>query len=347
VGQIVHAAPASPFRTETSPAREDAMFTAFVCSDDGSTRMVDSIDAVEAAWRQPGVRVWVDLEADDEPELRALQVIFRLDDESLDDCLHGEQWPRIDEFDDYIFLVLYGLFGLKEAGEVDPHKLAVFCGPRFLITVQRQPLLTVRQVKARCGRHPEAVIARGVDYVLCAIIDAMVDNYLRVAGRYEVRLDALEDRSFSPDVGATLLSDLAQLRRDLLELRRLAASQRELLRPLMLGEYDFISGSLSQQFHHVRDHLSEVIETVNGLRELLGGVYQNYHSALSGRTNEIMKVLTTYAGIILPLTLVVGIYGMNLRLPAADRPWGFWMVMGVMAGLTLLLYASFRRRKWL
>jgi magnesium transporter len=115
----------------------------------------------------------------------------------------------------------------------------------------------------------------------------------------------------------------------------------------VLGEYDFVSGSLSQQFQHVRDHLSQVIDTVNGLRELLGGVYNNYHSVLTGRTNEIMKVLTIYAGILLPLTLIAGIYGMNLPLPASNHPLSFWGVMGAMAGITLLLYAYYRRRKWL
>jgi magnesium transporter len=292
--------------------------------------------------------VWVDLEAPDQSELHALRDVFQLDDESLCDCLDGEQWPRIDDFGEHIFLVLYGLFGLKEGGEVDPHKLAVFCGRRFLITVHRHPLLTVRQVKARCGRHPESVIGRGVDYVLCAIIDAMVENYVRVAERYEDRLDALEEESLRPDVDAPLLAKLADLRRDLLELRRLATSQRELLRPLMLGEYDFISGSLSQQFQHVGGHLSQVIESVNGLRELLGGVYQNYHSALSSRTNEIMKALTIYAGILLPLSLITGIYGMNVPLwPAPESPWSFWIVLGVMIVITLILYVHFRRKKWL
>ena len=322
------------------------MLMAFIDSGDGSLRKVESVDAIQAGWRQ-GVRVWVDMEAADEQELTAIRDLFRLDNESIHDCQHGEQWPRIDEFDDHIFLVLYGLFGLKEGGEVDPHKLAVFCGPNFLITVHRQPLLTVRQVKARCGRHPESVIGRGVDYALCAIIDVMVDNYLRVAERYGERLDALEDKSFSPDVDAGLLPELSELRRDLLELRRLATAQRDLLRPLMHGEYDFVSGSLSQQFEHVRDHLSQVIDTVNGLRELLGGVYQTYHSTLAGRTNETMKVLTIYAGILLPLTLIAGIYGMNIPLPAADQPWSFWVVMGIMLVTTLVLYWHFRRRKWL
>jgi magnesium transporter len=323
------------------------MLTAFVYSAAGTLEKVDSIEAIVSAWQQPDVRVWIDIESVEEQELLALRDLFQLDCEALQDCLEGEQWPRIDEFDEHIFLVVYGLFGLKERGEVDPHKLAVFCGARFLITVHRQPLLTVRQVKARCGRHPEHSIGRGLDFVLCSIIDLMVDNYLRVADRYQERLDGLEDESFRADVGAELLSQLADLRRDLLELRRLATSQRDLLRPLIHGEYDFVSSSLSQQFHHVQDHLSQVIESVNSLRELLGGVYQNYHSALTNRTNETMKVLTIYAGILLPLTLIAGIYGMNLPIPAADQPWSFWLVLGLMIGITVLLYYNFRRRKWI
>ena len=323
------------------------MLMAFIYPAGGALQRVDSVEAIAAAWAQPDVRVWVDAEAAGEQELLALRDVFRLQEESLRDCVGGEPWPRIDDFDEHIFLVLYGLFGLKEAGEVDPHKLAIFCGPRFLITVHSQPLLTVRQVKARCGRHPESVIARGVDYTLCAIIDGMVDNYLRVAERYGERLDALEDRSFSAEADGRLLLDLADLRRDLLELRRLATSQRDLLRPLMQGEYDFVSASLSQQFHHVRDHLSQVLDTVNGLRELLGGVYQTYHSTLANRTNETMKVLTIYAGILLPLTLIAGIYGMNLPIPASDKPWSFWVVMGIMVVTTMAITMHFRRRKWL
>ena len=97
----------------------------------------------------------------------------------------------------------------------------------------------------------------------------------------------------------------------------------------------------------MRDHLSQVIEAVNSQRELLGGVYQNYHSALSGRTNETMKVLTIYAGILLPLTLIAGIYGMNIPLPAADKPWSFWVVLALMVGTTMVLYRHFRKKKWL
>lgn len=307
-----------------------------------------SLDEVAELWRRDDVRLWIDLESPTEDALLLLGQVVGLDEESLDDCLHGEQQPRVDEFESHIFLVLYGLHGLKEQEDLDPHKLAAFCGNRFLITVGRHPLLSVRQVRSRCGRHPETLLVRGVDHVLFEIIDTIVDYYLRVADRYEDRLEALEERSFDMDVDEEVLEEAAEVRRDLLELRRLAVAQRHLLLPIAKGEYDFVSESLSQQFSHVCDHLSQVIDTVDSLRETIVSIRDNYHAALTRRTNEIMKLLTLYAAIMLPLTLVAGIYGMNLPLwPPSGHPLSFWGVLAVMASIAGGMLVYFRRRKWL
>jgi magnesium transporter len=243
------------------------MALGFIVLADGACRPLKSLEDLARLWAEPETRVWVDLERPAEDELRKLGEVFGLDGESLEDCLHGEQRPRVDEFDDYIFLVLYGLHGLKEQEDIDPHKLAAYCGNRLLVTVHREPVLSVRQVRARCGRHPEVLIARGVDVVLYSIIDTMIDNYLLVANRYEDRLEALEDKSFDVDAGDELLEEAADVRRDVLEIRRLAVAQRQLLTPLAKGEFDFVSATLSQEFAHVCDHLSQVIDTVDSLRE--------------------------------------------------------------------------------
>ncbi len=324
------------------------MTIGFVLLADGTSCPINSLDELADVWSEGELRVWIDLESPSEEDLRRLDEIIKLDDESLDDCLHGEQRPRIDEFDDYIFLVLYGLYGLKEQEDLDPHKLAAFCGNRFLITVHRAPQLSVRQVRARCGRHPEALLVQGVDEILFAVIDTMVDNYLLVTDRYEDRLELLEDRSFDVDEGDELLEEASEVRRDLLELRRLAVAQRQLLTPVAKGEFDFISETLSQRFAHVCGHLSQVIEAVDSLRETIVGIRDNYHAALSRRTNEIMKMLTIYAGILLPLTLIAGIYGMNLPLwPAPQHPLSFWGVIGAMVLISVALLFVFRRRKWI
>ncbi len=111
----------------------------FVLLPDNTCRPLESLDELAELWPPEDVRVWVDLESPSDEDLQRLGRIAALDDEALEDCLHGEQQPRVDEFESHIFLVLYGLHGLKEQEELDPHKLAAFCGSRFLITVVRQP----------------------------------------------------------------------------------------------------------------------------------------------------------------------------------------------------------------
>jgi magnesium transporter len=327
---------------------DNCMLTAFVQLPDGTCRNLDTVETVSEVSEREGTKVWVDLESPAEEELKAIGSTFKLDGEALDDCLRGEQRPRIDEFDDHIFLVVYGLLGAEEGGEFEPRKLAAFCSSRFLITIHGDPLRTVREVRERCRRHPGRLLGRGVDFILFCILDGMVDKYMVVADAYEARLDELEEGSLDPSVDESILAEVSALRRDLLELRRITESQMELIAPLVNGEYDFISDSLEPRFRHVRDHLATVLEMVESQRELLNGVRENYHTALANRMNTVMKTLTVFASILLPLSLIAGIYGMNLRLwPQADSPLGFWGVLALMGILAGVLLVYFRRQKWL
>ena len=149
-------------------------------------------------------------------------------------------------------------------------------------------------------------------------------------------MEDLEDRSHEPVPDDSLLADVSQLRRDLLELRRVAATQMEIIEPVSDGEFDYISETLGRRFAHVRDHLLKVIEHVDSLRELMHGARDNYHAALAHRTNAIMRTLTVFASVFLPLSLATGIYGMNLPLwTKPDRPatlWGVRATLGALVG---------------
>lgn len=192
------------------------------------------------------------------------------------------------------------------------------------------------------------MLAQGVDFILYAILDGVVDNYAVVAESYELRLEQLEEASLQTDADGGFLADAARLRHELLDLRRLAFSLRELVMPLADGECDYISGTLALRFRHVCDHLTQVIELTDVQRERLHGVRDNYHMTLTARTNIIMRTLTLFASIMLPLSFVAGVYGMNLPLwPPPHSPWTFWGVLGVMAGIATILLLWFRQRKWL
>jgi magnesium transporter len=324
------------------------MLTAFVRSADDSARQFDTVDALAEAWSKDQGAVWVDLEAPSDEELRSVGCLLHLDDAALDDCLHGEQRARIDEYDEYTFMVLYGAIGSGPDAEFQPRKLAVFCGPRFLVTVHQEPLRTIRTLRERCARHPAVTLANGLDALLYHIIDLMVDNLVDLANKYEDRLEELEETSLASGVDASILQDVLGLRRELLELRRVAASQHELLSPLAAGEFDYISESLGPRFSHVRDHLMHVVELIDAQRERLTGVRDHYHTALATRANEIMRTLTLFAAVLLPLSVIAGIYGMNLPIwPSAESPFSFLIVVAAMMVLALGLLYYFKRRKWL
>ncbi|MHC4093940.1 MAG: magnesium transporter CorA family protein, partial [Planctomycetota bacterium] len=324
------------------------MLSGFLRLSDGATEAISDVEAAMAAAGRDEAVLWLDLEEPAEEEVRAVGEAFRLDADAVEDCLHGEQRPRIDEFEHHIFLVLYGALGPDGTSVFDPRKLAAFLGPNAVITVHRQPLRSVSSVRNRCRRNTRHLLDRGADFVLYSIIDAIVDNYIVAAEEYEERLEELEEDSLRSDVDEGLVAKSGELRRQLLELRRLARSQRELLIPLVKGEYEHVSGALEQRFGHVEDHVMHAIDLIDGMRERLSAVHDNYNTALANRANAIMKTLTLFATIILPLTLVAGIYGMNLPLwPPSNHPASFGGVLGGMLLVTGAVLYYFRKKHWL
>ena len=324
------------------------MLTAFARLADGRVETADSLRQVAAFYAQEGSEVWVDLLAPTAEQLNVFGHIFGLEESSLEDCLSGEQRPRIDDFDDHIFVVIYGMFGGEATPTIEPRKLSVFCSSRYLLTVHSEPMRSVQAVIQRCGRHPQHVIGLGVDFVLHGILDGVVDRYAEVVDSYDNRLSDLEDESLDPRVDESILGKLIDLRRDLLQLRHIAVSHREMLAPIARGEFNFIADALERRFSHVVDHLTKVVEEIDAHRELLNVVRDNYHSTLTGRMNQAMRTLTIFATVMLPLTLIAGVYGMNVPLwPPQDQPWSFWTILAVMAGIGFVLLGFFRRRKWL
>jgi magnesium transporter len=324
------------------------MFAAFVRNPDGVIEAFDSVSALGKRFPLGEAEVWVDLESPAKAELEEIGRLFELDAEALDDCLSGEQRPRIDEYDAYGFVVLYGAIGPESTETFDPRKLGMFCGKSFLLTVHSEPLRTLNTLRDRARRNQGRLLEGGIGGMFLHTVDMIVDNFVVMADGYEERIEALEESSLCSDVGDTVLESMLELRRDLVHVRRVAASQREILNAIVSGDFDYISADLGRDFKHVRDHLTKVVEMIDAQRERLTAVRDNYHTALAARTNEIMKTLTAFASILLPLSVVAGIYGMNLKIwPSERQAYGFWVVLAGMAvlGYAALLY--FRRRKWL
>lgn len=298
--------------------------------------------------RESGYKfLWLDLEAPELNNLKRIAEAFGLDEEAIEDVTEGQHRPRLDEYDDHAAIVLYGALGPESETTFSPRKLVIFIGPDFIITAHNEPLITIERQRARMAKHRGKSDQFRPDVILHMLVDAMVDNYLKVTYDYQERLDDMEEESLDLNENEVLLSQVLKLRRDMLELRRLATSLREVLQPLVAGDLDYVSERISTDFIHVRDHLTLAIESIDNLRELLNGVRDNYHAALATRANDIMKTLTIFASLFLPLSLVAGIYGMNMPLyPSVDNPSTFWEVIFFMGVIILGMLGFFKHRKW-
>jgi magnesium transporter len=328
--------------------QDASMLSAYARLPNSTTRKLDGIEAVRALWNTPEAQFWIDLEAPTVDELADLDTVINLDDLALADCLAGEQLPRIDEYENYIFAVLYGAFGPAVGQPFEPRKLAAFLGQRFLITIHREYLRTVATLRERAQRHSEQVLRDGPDGLFATIVDMMSDNYLLAAERYADRVDELEEDALIAPVAPDLLGKVADLRKELLENRRVATAQRELMTPLAAGDYDYVSPDLGMRFSRVRDHLTVAIERIDGMRERLRGVVEAYHTSISTQTNQVMRTLTIFATIMLPLSVISGFFGMNVPLGPFASHWSApLVVLGVMATLAISLLVYFRKQGWM
>lgn len=324
------------------------MFIGYMYMPEGTIKKVRSLEEFRLSLAEDAERFWIDLEDSNEQELTQLGELLGLAEEAIEDCLQGEQRPRIDDYDDYFLIVLYGVVPPEGTPADGPRKLVVFCGPKFVLTVHDEPLRTTEWLRRRFKRHGQLYLAHGVDRLLFRLVDEIVDNYLIFIDQCDDEVEHLEMRSFDLVDEENLLREIAVLRRRLLEFRRLATAQRALLEPISKGDFDFVSRDLSEEFVHVRDHLTHALDRTEALRDRLNGALHNYHSALAKRTNDIMRVLTIFAAIMLPLSLIAGIYGMNVPIwPAEDSEGSFWGILAVMASIAGGLLWYFRRRGWL
>jgi len=292
--------------------------------------------------------VWVDVQSTAAADLDEFARIFQLDPDSISDCFEGEQRPRIDDYDAYHLLFLYGMLGQIDSNEYDPHKLVVFVGPRFLITVHESPIRALQQLRSKAQRRPKLFPRDSVWQLLYALIDQIVDNYIIFMQACEDRVDQLEDQSLAPDCEPEILQQSAALRAMLSEIRHLVRAEDQLISMTIVELADYLDEDIIFDFRHVRDHLIAVGELSDRLRDRLNTVRDNYSFILANRTNEIMKILTVFASIMLPLSLIAGIFGMNLKLGILERePFGLWVVLAGMVIIAGGLFAFFRRKHWL
>lgn len=285
---------------------------------------------------------WVDIEDPDEESMTLVAREFGLHELAVEDCLHFPQRPKVENYGAFVFLI-WIVPEVVNADGMELRELDVFLGERWIVTVHRGGLDAVERVASEA----EAYLARGADWTVHQLLDLTVDKVFPVLDEVGDRLEVIEDRMLGRADPADLES-LLEAKRLLVALHKVVGPERDVLRELAREEA-LVSAEAYRYFQDVGDHLARVEDGVETYREVASGAMDVYLSSVSNRMNEIMKQLTVVATIFMPLTLVSGIYGMNLlrgMWPPHEAAWSFAAVMGGMGAIALAMGLYFRRKNW-
>ena len=299
-------------------------------------------------WRRDSADVlWVDIQ---HPQQEAIEPLlegrFGFHELAAEDSLSDNTLPKYDAFPDYDFFIFRAVDVDLNEHASQTYKLAAFLGRNFLFTIHHNPMHPIDGV---CNRLPadKRGLTNGADFLLYQIVDQMVDAYFPLMDRLEERVDDLQDAIFL-DAHPGQLDELLHLKRDVNILRRQSLPQRELLNQISRGDSKYIQEKHRIYFRDVYDHMFRISETIDVERDMMAGTMEAYLSVVANRTNEIMKVLTVFSAIMLPLTLIAGIYGMNFASePELHWKYGYYYALGLMGVTAALMLIWFRRKGWI
>lgn len=308
-------------------------------------------DRVEPQWLDPAstVTLWVDL-TDPTPEegRTVLAETFKFHALAVEDALAPTQFPKIESYQSYLYLILHGIdFKARE------HKFATrdvdfFLGRNYLVTVHDAQSRSIAKLKEVCEAH-SSVLSEGPVALLHRIIDSMVDHYRPEIDKLEERMNRMEDQAVLGANRADLVKRILTVKRDLASLRRVVNPQRDALNRLARREFPTITEEMAYRFRDVYDHLVRLSDETTLFQDRMTGILEAHLSSVSNRLNEVMKVLTVMSTIFLPLTVLTGMWGMNIPLPTfpGGEAAQFWWVGGIMAAISAVMLVFFRRRGWI
>ncbi|WP_069761284.1 magnesium/cobalt transporter CorA [Streptomyces sp. LUP47B] len=313
----------------------------------------DLSDALDEA-RSAGGFVWIGLHEPTEKEFDLVTREFGLHPLSVEDALKAHQRPKLEVYDDSLFVVLKPVVYEPESDTVSTGEVMLFLGDAFVVTVRHGVGSPLKAVRERLEQEPE-LLGKGPTAVLYAVADAVVDHYLEVATELGTDLEELEAEVFSPDGGGSrhTASRIYTFKRQVLEFRRATVPlSMPLTRLAGVGAYGgtvpFVNDRARPFFRDVNDHLARVNESVEGLDRLVSDVLSAHLAQMSVRQNDDMRKISAWAAMAAVPTMIAGIYGMNFdHMPELHWVWAYPAVIALMGALEVLLYRLFKRRGWL
>ncbi len=311
--------------------------------------LVKELPKVEeiAAYRDSPPVTWLSVVGlQDLSVLEKLGEIFHLHPLVLEDILNTDQRPKVEIFEDYIFIVLKKLSFNKDRQEINSEQISVILGNNYVITFQEGDPELFQPIKERIknpkGRHR----THGADYLVYAIIDIIVDHYFLVLENLAEEIEILEETAVE-NRDPNFIRKIQLMKRELIYIRKSVWPVREMIGTLFRGESTLLSDFIKPYLKDIYDHTIQIIDTIENFRDIITGILDVHLTRVSNRMNEIMKVLTIIATIFIPLTFLVGVYGMNFEyMPELKWRWGYPFLWLIMISVFIGMIAFFRKKKW-
>ncbi|MCY3832346.1 MAG: magnesium/cobalt transporter CorA [Chloroflexi bacterium] len=293
---------------------------------------------------------WIDIVHPNADDVAALRQRFpNFHPLNLEDIVSPIERPKLDQDDDYLFLVMH--FPLWDArAEISrASEVNFFVVRRNIVTVHNGSLKPLVAAFESCQADPaerESLLGRGVNHSIYTLIDRLVDYIFPILNRVDRRVHAIEDALFESNA-KRVIQEIALVRRDIISLRRIIRAQIPIVQQLEAVEHPILLEHMEEYFGDIADHLLKLRDIVDENYEIINSFADTADTLAGYRINEVMRILTVISVIMLPLTLISSIYGMNIALPFADAPQAFMITAGIMIAIVILMLAWFRRRHWL
>lgn len=297
--------------------------------------------------------VWVDLQGETAEHLAeakdVLLNVFKFHHLTVEDCVETRNQPKVEAFENYLYFIVHGI----KPNETNPSNFVTkeldgYLGENFVVTFHVLRFRSIKSVKQKI-RSSTFVCKRGAAYLLHHILDELVDLYMPIVDEFDEAINQLEDRVLDMrQTNNSILGEVMDIRRSVARLRRISSRQLEVLYRMSHGEFPVIPTNVLPFFRDVHDHLLRISDLSEGYRDLVSGLFDIHFAVVGNRTNDVMKTLAVLSAIILPLSLIAGIYGMNFEnMPELKSEHGYFLTLGTMAVITVLLLVYFWRRGWI
>jgi magnesium transporter len=328
-----------------APTSAPVIDCAAYCS---GARVADlAIDQIRSALTRDDQFVWLGLYEPEQDVLRQVQQQFGLHDLAIEDAYNAHQRPKLELYEDAVFVVLRTAHLAAGPRHLEFGETHIFLGRNYVVTVRHGSLRSHIGVRQRCEATPH-LLSKGPGYVLYALMDFVVDQYLPIVQHIEEEVEDLEDVIFGRTDTGDATARIYQLKRDLLALRRTVTPLVEVCNRLMRFDLPHIPEDTRVYFRDVYDHIVRLNETIDAQRELLTTALEAHLSLMSHAQNEHMKRITAWAAMIAVPTMIAGIYGMNFRnMPELSWAYGYHASIVVMITACVGLYVGFKRSGWL